>query len=725
MKHALTFPLRLLAFWLLFFAAFRLWFVLWFRSEWSPDEPGTVWMSFWHALPLDFSMAGYLIVLPVLFGFIGGALSLLNFTRRRHEGGPHSSLLTRFISGFNFLLISVLVFIFGANVFIYEEWHTLLNNRAAEYLSTPRALLDSMSLGFKIGAVLLYFGGVWIFWRIYRWMVGSSRELQIFTSRSPSEGGSNFKLQTLLLLPVWLGIFVLMIRGLGVMPINESAVYYSPHPFDNHAATNTAWHLAHSQMEVRSTTNHFRFMSNELAAEQVNQLMTRAAHYNDFRGGQHFQNRLDTTPLNVVFLIMESMTAQVIDELGGEKIVCPSLSSLIYRSILFENCYGSGYRTDQGLVSVLAGYPAQPDQSIVLLSDKAAKLNSVPKILSEKGYSTAFFYGGELTFANIGVWLSEQRFDKIVSEKDFPKADKTQRWGVDDHRLLQRSLLEINQLKPPFFATAMTLSLHPPYDVPYQSRWQGTDIRSKFLNSAAFADWAIGQFFKTAEQQPWYANTLFVLVADHGSASIGDIGQDNPKARRVPLIFFSPAMDRFWKNTRADIFCNHHDIPATVMRMLGEQDNEALRKAFPWSRDLWQWHGVRSNPDSSIARFQDGFAYYSNENGLGWLNKQGKGFYSFTDQQWHTFQNDKPQDNPKPSSPMWTLLDGFRTSQEDFLREKGIYDFAERRWGWPGAFQDNYKVLSEDPELARQLDSISQQDAKAYLQVLYDDFLDK
>lgn len=652
MKNALIFPLRLLAFWLLFFAAFRLWFVLWFRSEWWPENPASVWQAFWYALPLDLSMAGYLMVLPVVAWFV--IASFRHFVRRPT---PNTSHPLPIIQGFNFLLISVLVFIFGANVFIYEEWHTLLNNRAVEYLSTPRALLDSMSLGFKIGAVLLYVGAVWIFWKMYRWAVSSGRGAAEFQT-------SNFKLQSLLLLPVWLAVLVVMIRGLGVMPINESAVYYSPHPFHNHAATNTAWHLAHSQMEVRSTTNHFRFMPHEDTTWPMSKLFGKNILDGDLLF-EFFQNRPDSTPLNVVFLIMESHTAQVVEELGGEPGVCPNLSRLMREGILFENCYGSGYRTDQGLVSVLAGYPAQPDQSIVLLSDKAAKLNSVPKVLHERGYSTAFFYGGELTFANIGVWLSEQRFDKIVSEKDFPQSDKTQRWGVDDHRLLQRSLLEINQLKPPFFAAAMTLSLHPPYDVPHQSRWQGDDIRSKFLNSAAFADWAIGEFFRAAEQQPWYANTLFVLVADHGSASIGDIGQDNPKARHVPLVFFSPAFDGFWKNMRVDIFCNHHDIPATVLRMVDQENRLEFWNAFPWAHDLWWWKSMLQDfpPTTPETRLHNGFAYYTNENGLGWANAQGKGFYSFTDQQWRMWEGD--------------------------------------------------------------LDSLSQQQAKAYLQVLYEDFLAK
>ena len=352
-----TFPLRLGLFWLLFFAAFRLWFVLWFRNDWSPQDPQSVWAAFWHALPLDLSMTGYLLLIPVIFWFFGLLI-----------GQPAYRLTQQFISGFNFLIITAFVFIFGANVFIYEEWHTPLNHRAVEYISTPRALLDSMSFGFKIVCLALFIGGVWLFLKGYKRLVGQ----QLYPEKISRWGFPA--------LPVWIGLIALAVRGgLGVMPINESAVYYSVHPFNNHAATNTAWYLAHSQLETRSTENHYRFMPDSVAVEKFNSL--------NFNGClidvkyDWFTPRPDTTPLNIVFIIMESMTAQVVEELGGEKGVCPNLSRLIREGILFENVYGSGYRTDQGIVSVLGGYPAQPDQSIVLLSDKAEKINSLPRML--------------------------------------------------------------------------------------------------------------------------------------------------------------------------------------------------------------------------------------------------------------------------------------------------------------------------------------------------------
>lgn len=599
MKSVLIFPLRLFTFWLLFFALFRLWFVLWFHREWSPETPLSAWSSFWYALPLDLSMAGYLVALPILLWLAG-----MGIGTRSHP------FFEKTISVYNTFIFSILIFVFGANVFIYEEWHTLLNNRALEYFKTPAALLDSMSLPFKLGCVVLYAGAAWAIYKSYRLIVGQ----KIFTESTRMWG--------LLAVPVWLGLLLLAIRGgVGVMPINESAVYYSSHIFDNHAATNTAWHLAHSKMETRSTENHYQFMEKQLADSIALKLRVPAASVPD---SVAFFDKSDSTPLNLVFIIMESHTAQVIEALGGEKGVCPTLNGLIKDGILFTNCYGSGYRTDQGIVSVVAGYPAQPDQSIVLLEDKASKLGAVSKTLKSKGYSTAFLYGGELTFANIGSWLTNQRFEKIFSEKNFSSAEKTQRWGVDDQIILQRAVSEMNQLRAPFFTTVMTLSLHPPYDVPYKSQWQGTTDREKFLNSAAFADHAIGEFFKSAAQQPWYNNTLFVLVADHGSSQPGGVGLDNPISRHVPFIIFGKPLAAQWRGRKMDQFCNHHDIAATVLHMFGVDAGAD----YPWSRNQWLWPNDGSGD----------FAYFTNENGIGWLNDQGKGFYYFGEKRWHFWE---------------------------------------------------------------------------------------
>ena len=583
--------MRLFSFWLLFFAFFRLWFIGALHHEWPAETP---WPALYRALPLDLSMAGYLVALPLLLWFAGIAL-----------GPAAKGFLARSIQVFNVSVFAVLTFVFGANVFLYEEWHTPLNNRALEYFRTPAAMLDSMSLLFKIGGLAAYLGLVWLCWRLYRRWVG----LGLYPER--------LRAVQLGWLPAQAGLLLLAIRGgLGVMPINESAVYYSTYLFNNHAATNAAWHVLHSLIETHQTENHYHFMPDAAARADVDALFPR-----------------DTAPAsppawlrlpgghrpNVVFIMMESMTAQVVEELGGEKGVCPNLSRLAREGLLFDRCYSSGYRTDQGLVAVLGGFPAQPDQSIVLLQDKAAKLPSVPKVLKNEGYRTAFFYGGELTFANIGVWLRHQQFEQIVSENDFSGAEITQRWGADDRQVLQRAIRSLNGVHEPFFANILTLSLHPPFDVPYESRWNGNSEREKFLHSAAFADFAIGEFFQVASQSPWFANTLFVLVADHGHYNPGGVRMDSPVSRQVPLIFTGPLIDPAWRGRRISTIGNHHDIPATILDALGLPTSD-----FAWSKDL-------------LSKQTRDFAYYTNENGLGWVSETGTGFYGFQSGQWQMY----------------------------------------------------------------------------------------
>ncbi len=587
----------------------------WLRVNWDTEGP---WAAFWHALPLDLSMAGYLVAPIVFLSYVGVVAA----------GTSAQRLLRNVILVYHFTLLLILVLIFGANIFIYEEWHTPLNNRAFDHFRIPGAMLDSMSAAFKVGGLAMFVSLIWVWWRIF---------MEFFGKKISAPGRSLVHLPAGMLL--FACVFLLIRGGLGKMPINESAVYYSGHLFNNHVATNTAWHFMHSLIETRSTRNHYLNQDPATAQRRVAQLYAQ----NDTKSGTHsWLSRRPGQQPNVVFIIMESMTAQVVEELGGEKGVCPNLSQLASTGLLFEQCYSSGYRTDQGLVSVLGGFPAQPDQSVVLLQDKAAKLPSVSKILKQEGYSTAFFYGGQLTFANIGVWLHHQQFEQIISINDFPRSEITQLWGADDARLFQKAIKTLKETPQPFFSTIMTLSLHQPYDVPYKSQWNGTSERDKFLNCAAFADDAIGAFFKQAAQEPWFDNTVFVLVADHGHLQPGNLNMNTPRARQVPLLITGPLISPEWRGRRIGKIGNHHDIPATILDELGFSS-----ASFEWSKDLLN----EKVPD---------FAYYSNENGLGWVTPEGAGFFPFTRREWQEHAGDlNPESRNTARAYLQVLYDAF------------------------------------------------------------------
>ena len=74
---------------------------------------------------------------------------------------------------------------------------------------------------------------------------------------------------------------------------------------------------------------------------------------------------------------------------------------------------------------------------------------------------------------------------------------------------------ELARRPQPFASVVFTLSTHNPYKVPTQ--YQGTFPRGELPihETVAYFDHALQKFFETAEQMPWYKNTLFVITGDH------------------------------------------------------------------------------------------------------------------------------------------------------------------------------------------------------------------
>jgi len=95
----------------------------------------------------------------------------------------------------------------------------------------------------------------------------------------------------------------------------------------------------------------------------------------------------------------------------------------------------------------------------------------VSKVLADNGYSTAFYYGGDIDFFNLRSYLINGDFKEIISEKDFPSSQDITSWGVPDHIMFERFLEDIdNDTDMPFFKVFFTLSNHEPFDIPVKSR---------------------------------------------------------------------------------------------------------------------------------------------------------------------------------------------------------------------------------------------------------------
>ena len=115
-----------------------------------------------------------------------------------------------------------------------------------------------------------------------------------------------------------------------------------------------------------------------------------------------------------------------------------------------QDAYGCGDRTDKGVVSVLSGYPAQPQSSIMMYQKKSESLPSIIKSLKTKNYNSTFYYGGELNFASMKSYIWSAGFEKIIDKNNFDPATYNAKWGVHDHILFNKAFQEIKTTTSPF-----------------------------------------------------------------------------------------------------------------------------------------------------------------------------------------------------------------------------------------------------------------------------------
>jgi phosphoglycerol transferase MdoB-like AlkP superfamily enzyme len=391
-----------------------------------------------------------------------------------------------------------------------------------------------------------------------------------------------------------LATFLLIRGGWQLSPINQSMSYYSDKPIENHAAVNTFWNLFRDILNNRGgRTNPYTY----LPETQANQLVDSLYFESEILSPEI----LKTSKPNVVFIILESFTADVVESLGGEKNVSPQLEKLIKEGILLENTFASGDRTDKGLVAILSGFPSQATQSIIKENGKQEKLPAISQVFKNAGYSTSFYYGGESEFAGMKSYVMSHAYDKLIDKHEFASDDMNSKWGAYDGKVFEKQLKDLNQQKQPFFSTLLSLTNHEPFELPVKPKFPGEDLKNRFKSTAFYTDSCLGAFIQSAAKQAWYKNTLFVVVADHGHRLPKDEFENwHPRRYRIPLIMFGDVLKPGFRGKKISKFGGQTDIAKTVLNQL-KMDSSP----FKWSKDLL-------NPHSAD------FAFFDWDNGFGW-----------------------------------------------------------------------------------------------------------
>ena len=285
-----------------------------------------------------------------------------------------------------------------------------------------------------------------------------------------------------------------------------------------------------------------------------------------------FANKVDLSHIkHVILIIEESFAGKNWWDLEKRGLYMPNLKALTGEGVYFDNVYSTGTRTTRGLEAILHGYPPLPG---IAVNQRVGleKLPSLPRQLQAEGFRNLFVYGGWPEFSRFSSYWKRIGYNKIVTREDFAEDLFQTSWGVADENLFDKLLLEMDAETAQggnVFISTLTVSNHRPFDVPAGRIPYPNDRKLEY--AIAYADWALGDFFNRAKKKPWYAETLFVITADHGPRIYGN-ATIPVESYRVPVIFLAQGLGTQTHSSLGSVM----DIPSTILKLLNVENSEGF-----------------------------------------------------------------------------------------------------------------------------------------------------
>jgi phosphoglycerol transferase MdoB-like AlkP superfamily enzyme len=582
----LKFILQIFVLWMVLFCFFRAGLLLSNAHFFSSVPVKTLLLSFLVGSRFDCLVTSQL-VLPLLAWLLLPVL-----------GWQYSPRIVRWIPLSLTLLWSPVLFLAMAEWQFYGEFQDRFNNLAIQYLNeSPSIVLSMLWHGFPLAqycgigvlmAVLLYYC------------------LKLLLRRSGLPGTFTWKRYTArVLAPGLLLVIFLVIGARGTIrqgpPLRWGDAYFSDYVAANQLALNGIFTLSRTIQKRNSNIRASAWnktMPADRALSKTRELVLQPgdrllapAEYPLLRvpGESPRAVQFSPRPRNLVIILMESFLGEFVGALGAPYNATPCFDQLSKKGLLFDRFFSQGTHTHQGLFATLCSFPNLPGFEF-LMSDAAGKqlFRSLPAILSEQAYQTVYVYNGSATWDNQEGFFRNQGMRDFVGREDYINPlhnDPT--WGVSDEDMFMRAADEIDRLSAqgPAFALLQTLSNHAPFNLPPPAPFADIDgpvhLRPR-LNGLRYADWALGKFFNVASQKPWFRETLFVVLADHGFAFESKQADIDLDEYHIPLLFYYPGDTRY-AGRRIHTIGSQVDVLPTSLGLL-----EVRSAGQPWGRDLFR-----------------------------------------------------------------------------------------------------------------------------------------
>ena len=492
---------------------------------------------------------------------------------------------------------SVTLFLGLIELDFYREFNQRLNGLVFQYLKEdPKTVLSMLWYGFPMLRYLLAWALasallVWAFRKIDRATRPCDRGIFITTPVSK--------------LPLRLGIFlfclllsVVAIRGTLRQgpPLRWGDAFTTDSTFANQLGLNGSLTLVDAAKALLSSHRDNVWKGDLPPAEALTLLRQMLLTGHDTLVGEDQVAVLrDYTPpaagtlpvRNVVVILMESFAGRHVGALGGKGNITPHFDQLAKEGVLFTRFFSNGTHTHQGMFATLACFPNLPAFEYLMQTPEGSNdFSGLPQLLGARKLDNLYVYNGDFAWDNQSGFFGRQGMSNFIGRFDYKNPvvfDPT--WGVSDQDMFDRAAEELSARsgEKPFYAVLQTLSNHTPYALPKKlpvDPVSGEGVLDQHLTAMRYSDWALGQFFEKVRKAPFFKETLFVILGDHGFGSGEQLTEMNLARFNVPLLLIAPGIQEKFGSRRETVGTQVDVVPTLMGRLGGTVRHQC------WGRDL-------------------------------------------------------------------------------------------------------------------------------------------